>query len=277
MPETAIVTDSTSDLPSEIVRSLEIEVVPAVVTIDGESHLDGLDLSRQEFYRRLPSLREPATTAAPPPGAFESAYRGLLSRGARRILSLHVSSKLSGLINMARQAAKAVGEQIHVFDSLQVSLGLGFQVMEAATAALRNEPFEAIEEAARRARDRVKLVAMIDTLEFLRRSGRVSWIRAGIGDLLRVKLLVGVADGVVQRLGEVRTKHKALDQLIALAETWGPLERLAVLHSGAPEEAAAFAERSRHLSSRLPLVVDVTTAIGTHVGPGAIGLAALSR
>ena len=277
MAETAIVTDSTSDLPSEIARDLEIEVVPAIVTMDGRSHQDGLDLSRQDFYRRLPSLREPATTAAPPPGAFEAAYQRLLDGGARQVLSIHISSGLSALISMARQAAKAAGEQIHVFDSLQVSLGLGFQVMEAAAAALRNEPFEAIQEAARRARERARLVAMIDTLEYLRRGGRVSWIRAGIGDLLRVKLLVRVADGVVQRIGEVRTKHRALDQLLTLAESWGPLDRLAVLHSGVPEEGAAFAERLHHLSTQVPFIVDVTTAIGAHVGPGSIGLAALSR
>ncbi len=275
MNETAIVTDSTSDLPAELAREMEIEVVPALVTVEGQTRQDGPDFSRQEFYRRLPLLREPATTAAPAPGAFETAYRKLLSGGARQVLSIHVSSRLSGLINMAQQAAKAVGDPVRVFDSLQVSMGLGFQVMEAAAAALRHEPLAVIEDAARRARERVKLVAMIDTLEYLKRSGRVSWIRAGIGDLLRVKLLIRVADGVVQRLGEVRTKHRALDQLIALAESWSPLERLAVLHSGAPEEAGAFAERLRHLTSRLPLVVDVTTAIGTHVGPGSIGLAAL--
>jgi DegV family protein with EDD domain len=277
MPKTAIVTDSTSDLPSEIARGLEIEVVPVIVTMEGESHQDGLDLSRPDFYRRLPSLREPATTAAPPPGVFEAAYRRLLDGGAREVFSIHLSSRLSALIDMARQAAKTVGERIHVFDSLQVSLGLGFQVMEAATAALRDEPLEAIQEITRHARERAQVVAAIDTLEYLRRSGRVGWIRAGIGDLLRVKLLVRVADGVVQRIGEVRTKHKALDQLLGVAESWGPLERLAVLHSGVPEEAAAFAGRLRHLASRLPLIVDVTTAIGAHVGPGSIGLAALSR
>jgi DegV family protein with EDD domain len=277
MVETAIVTDSTSDLPAEIAREMEIEVVPAVVTMEGQSHYDGLDLSRPDFYRRLPFLREPATTAAPPPGAFEALYRRLLEGGARQVLSIHLSSRLSAMIDMARQAAKAVGEQIHIFDSLQVSLGLGFQVMDAAASALRREPLEAILETAHRARDRAHLVAMINTLEYLRRSGRVSWIRAGLGDLLHVKLLVRVADGVVQRIGEVRTKSRALDQLCGLAESWGPLDRLAVLHSGVPEEAAVFAERVRSLASRMPLIVDVTTAIGTHVGPGSIGLAALSR
>jgi DegV family protein with EDD domain len=277
MTETAIVTDSTSDLPSGIARDLQVEVIPALVTMEGESHMDGLDLSRPEFYRQLPFLKEPATTAAPPPGAFEQVYRRLLETGIRQVLSIHLSSKLSAMIDMARTAAKAVGGQIHIFDSLQVSLGLGFQVMEAAAAALRNEPFEAILEAAHRARERARVAAMINTLEYLRRSGRVSWIRAGIGDLLRVKLMIRIADGMVERIGEVRTKHKALDQLLGIAESWSPLDQLAVLHSGVPEEAASFAERVRHLSGRLPLIVDVTTAIGTHVGPGSIGLAALTR
>jgi len=277
MPATAIVTDSTSDIPVEEAEALGIEVVPALVTVEGQSYVDGRGLSRPEFYRRLPFLREPATTAAPSPQVFEMAYEKVMAAGAERVLSMHLSSKLSGLIDVARIAAASFGDRVHVFDSLQVSLALGFQAMEAAAAALAGASFDAVLQVAQRARDRVRIVAMIDTLEYLKRSGRVSWIRAGLGDLLSVKLMVRVADGVVQRIGEVRTKHKALDQLVAMAQSWGPQERLAILHSAVPEEAAALAQRLRDLSARVPLIVDVTTVIGTHVGPGSLGLAALSR
>jgi DegV family protein with EDD domain len=277
MPSTAIVTDSTSDVPPEEAKALSIEVVPVLITLEGRSYVDGLELSRTDFYRRLPMTKAPATTAAPSLRTFEAVYEKVLSQGAERVLSIHLSEKLSSLINIARQAATSFGDSVQVFDSWQVSLAAGFQVMQAAAAALAGETFETILEVAQKARDHARVVAMIDTLEYIRRSGRVSWLRAGLGDLLRVKLLVRVADGVVQRIGEARTKARALEQLRSIAEGWGPLERLAILHSGVPAEAAEFAQRLRDLCGQSPLIVDVTTAIGTHVGPGSIGLAALSR
>ncbi len=272
-----VVTDSTSDIPADEAEALGIEVIPALVTVNGKSYKDGTELDRAELYRRMPLLKTPATTAVPSPSVFEALYERLLASGVERVLSMHVSSRLSTMVNVARQAAAAFGDRIHVFDSLQVSLGLGFQAMEAATAALADRPFEAILEVARRARERVRLCAMIDTLEYIRRSGRVSWLRAGLGEMLKVKLLVSVADGLVQRIGEVRTRRRALEQLLALGRGWGPMERLAVLHSAVPEEAADLAQRLKDLSARLPLIADVTTVIGTHVGPGSLGLAGLTR
>jgi len=275
-PTIGIVTDSTGDIPVEEAARLGIHVVPAIVTIEGETFVDGQGLSRQEFYRRLPEMHEPPTTAAPSPQRFAEAYESLLSAGFGRILSIHVSSKLSAMLGIAAQAAAAFGDRVHVFDSAQVSMGLGFQAMEAATLATAGASFEAVLDAAQRARERVWTVAMIDTLEYLRRSGRVSWLRAGLGEFLRVKLLVQIGDGVVQRIGEVRTRHKAVDQLLSLVESRAPLERLAVLHSGIAAEAAALAERLRPLARQAALVVDVTTVIGTHVGPGSIGASGLS-
>lgn len=277
MPSTAIVTDSTSDVPPEEAEALSIEVVPVLITLNGHSYVDGLELSRADFYRRLPRTKAPATTAAPSPRAFEAVYEKVLSQGAERVLSIHPSEKLSSLVNIARQAATSFGDRVQVFDSWYVSLAAGFQAMQAGAAALAGETFETIVEVAQKARDRARVAAMIDTLEYIRRSGRVSWLRAGLGDLLRVKLLIRVADGMVQRIGQARTKARALEQLRSIAEAWGPLDRLAILHSAVPAEAAEFAQRLRDLYSQSPLIVDVTTAIGTHVGPGSIGLAALSR
>ncbi len=277
MPSTAIVTDTTSDVPPEEAKALSIEVVPVLITLNGHSYVDGLELSRADFYRRLPMTKAPATTAAPSLHAFEAVYEKVLSKGAEKVLSIHPSEKLSSVVNIARQAATSFGDRVHVFDSLYVSLAAGFQVMQAAAAALAGETFETILEGVQRARERARVAAVIDTLEYIRRSGRVSWLRAGLGDLLRIKLLVRVADGAIQRIGQARTKPKALEQLRAIAETWGPLEKLAILHSSVPAEAAEFAERLRGLCTQAPLIVDVSTAIGTHAGPGCIGVAALSR
>lgn len=277
MHHCAVVTDSTCDIPPDEAERLGIEVIPALVTVNGKSYKDGSELDRAELYRRMPLLKTPATTAVPSPSVFEGVYEQLLGAGIHRVLSMHLSSRLSTMVNVARQAAAAFGDRVHVFDSLQVSLGLGFQVMEAAAAALADRPFEAILEVARRARERVRVCAMIDTLEYIRRSGRVSWLRAGLGELLKVKLLVTVADGLVQRIAEVRTRRRALEQLLAFGRAWGPMERLAVLHSAVVDEATELAERLKDLSARPPLIVDVTTVIGTHVGPRSLGLAGLMR
>jgi DegV family protein with EDD domain len=156
-------------------------------------------------------------------------------------------------------------------------MGLGFQVMEAASAALTGMPFESVLETALNAQEKVRLIALIDTLEYLKRSGRVSWLRAGLGDLLNIKLLLRVADGIIEKIGFIRTRRKGINQLLSLARSWGPLKRLAVLHSNIPDEAAELAEQLRDMSSIPPLIVDVTTLIGTYVGPNGIGLAGLCK
>lgn len=274
-PSVAIVTDSIADLPTEQAETLKISVVPAILIIEGQSYIDGEEISREEFYRRMPSMSEPATTAIPSSIAFEKEYRKLLDSGFKHVLSIHVASQLSGMINAASQAAQAFNGRVRIFDSKQLTMALGFQVMEAAEASLRGESFDSVLEVTRSARDRVRLVALIDTLEYLKRSGRISWLRASLGDLLQMKLLVNVVDGVVGRLGITRTHRKGVIQLLSHVKSWGSLERLAILHSGILDEASAFADEVRHLSANPPLIVDVTTLIGTHVGPKAIGLAGL--
>jgi DegV family protein with EDD domain len=276
-PSVAIVTDSIADIPAEHVESLNISVVPAILIIEGQTYVDGEEISRKEFYQRMPTFTEPATTAIPSSMAFETRYRKLLDAGYDWILSIHVASQLSGMINAASQAAQAYDDRVRIFDSKSLTMGLGFQVMEAAEAALRGESFESTLEIVRSARERVRLVALIDTLEYLKRSGRISWLRASLGDLLQMKLLVNVLDGVVGRLGITRTHKKGVIELLSHVKSWGSLERLAVLHSGIPDEASAFVEKVRHLTSNPPLLVDVTTLIGTHVGPKAIGFAGLCK
>jgi DegV family protein with EDD domain len=271
----AIVTDSIADIPPEVAESLKITVVPAILTLEGNTYLNGKDLSRDEFYRRMPDLRDPPTTAAPSPIAFEQAYQQLFDSGIERILSIHVAGNFSGMLNSVQQAAQNFGDRVQVFDSHQLSLAQGFQVIEAAITALAGKPFQMVLETAQLARENVQLIAMMDTFEYLKRSGRVSWLRAGMGELLDLKLLVSVIHGVVERIGVTRTRRKAVDQLLNLAGSWRPLKRLAVLHSALPEEATALSDRIQQWSIHPPLVVDVNTAIGVHVGPRAIGLAGL--
>jgi DegV family protein with EDD domain len=273
----AVVTDSTADVPLEEQKDLDIVVIPAVVTLDGESYQDGMEISRAEFYRRLPALSAPATTGAPSIQTFEDTYGALIQHGVEKILSIHLPTSLSSLIDVATQAAKSFGDRVTIFDSGQVSLGMGFQVIEAASAVMHGDPFDTVMEVVQHARDNVRLIALIDTLEFLKRSGRVSWLTAGLGNLLRVKIILELINGVVNRLGQVRTRGKGMDQLQGIAETWGKLDRLAVPHSASSEDAHAFATKLEGLCPLPPLILEVTTAIGAHIGPGAIGVIGLRQ
>jgi DegV family protein with EDD domain len=270
-----LVTDSTSDIPLDLKDSLGIEVVPAIVTIEGETFQDGVDISREEFYRQLPELKSPATTAAPSPVLFDTAYKRVLNTGVDRIVSIHLPSKLSGMYNVAVQGARPFGDKIRVLESGQISLGMGFQVIEAASVAKGGGTFEQVIAAAEQARESARLIAMIDNLQYLKRSGRISWLSAGVGNLLQVKLLIEVVEGEINRLGQVRTATRAMDKLAQIAEGWGRMKRLAVAHSANQEVAREYAAELRHRSDIEPLVVDVTTAIGAHVGPGALGIIGL--
>lgn len=274
-PTIAIVTDSTSDIPREQARTLAIRVVPALLMINGETYLDGEGMSRQEFYRQLPALSKSPTTAAPSPQFFAEAYQAALADGADRVLSMHLSARLSGIFNAAVQGADPFKERVRVYDSRSVSMGLGFQVLEAARAAHRGGGMEQVLAVARRARENARLIALIDTLEYLRRSGRVSWLQAGVGDLLQVKLLVDIADGLVEAVGRVRTRKQAISRVMDKARSWRPLSHLAILHTAAHDQAAELAERLADVSQTAPLIVEATTVIGTHVGPNAIGAAGL--
>lgn len=273
--QVAIVTDSTSDIPDDIAKDLNISIVPALLTIEGESFADGERMTREEIYAQMPTLNQPITTAVPSSNEFSQTYRSLLGAGHSQVLSIHLSSDLSGMLNSAKQAADEFGGAVELFDSRQLSLGLGFQVMEAARNAMQGATIEHILELAYQVRERISVIAMVNSLEYLRRSGRVSWLRAGLGDFLRIKLLVEIRDGLVEELAKTRTSSRAMKQIKDLAESWAPLEKLAVLHAGIPEQARQLAEDLQHLLTDHILVVDVTTVIGAHVGPGSFGLAAL--
>jgi DegV family protein with EDD domain len=271
-----IVTDSTADIPSELLTALKIEMIPALLIIDGESFEDGSQLSRSDFYKGLPTYNRPPTTATPSPAYFEAAYQRFFKDGIEHVVSLHVASTLSGMITAASQAAQAFADRVYVIDSGQVSLGLGFQVVEAAEAANQGHPLAKVLAAIDHARLRVRVAALINTLEYVRRSGRVNWLRAGMGDLLRIKQLLGVRDGTIEDLGKTRTFDRAMKELLRIGRSWGMCQRLAVLHTGVRDLAEQVAKTLQDQSTTHTQIVEVTTIIGAHIGPGSIGLAALT-
>jgi DegV family protein with EDD domain len=276
-PRIALVTDSTSDIPEELVRKYTIHVVPNIIIMGDKSLEDGIGISRQEFYERLPNMDPLPTTSTASSGAYQELYERLFQQGADQIISLHAPEILSGIYNAASLAAGSFGERVSVIDSQQITLGLGFQVLAAAEAIQQGASVGKVIEAIDDTRRRVHVVAMLDTLEYVRRSGRVSWARARIGALLRIKPFLEVKDGNVFSLGETRTFKKGVSRLASLLTGLGPLERLAVLHTNAEGEALNFLEQLSLQVDSQPLVINVTTIIGTHVGPHGLGFAAVVR
>ncbi len=265
-----LVTDSTCDLPSDLVARHGILVVPAVLNVEGKSYRDGIDISRAEFYARLPGLKTLPSTAAPAAGEFEAAYRRC---GDADILSIHLASQLSGLFNAARIAAEPFGARITLVDSGQVSVGIGWQVLAAAEAIAAGKLLAEVMATLESVRRRVKLFALLDTIEFLRRGGRASAFAATLGELLQIKPMLEVTEGKLIQLAKPRTRGKGVEKLVELVEALGPLERLAVMYANTPAEAQSLANRMASRALQPPLIVEATTVIGTHTGPGALGVA----
>jgi DegV family protein with EDD domain len=254
--------------------------VPAYVNIGDESYLDGVELTRPEFYERLPTYKQAPTTAAPPPGAFKRAYEQLASRGVKEILSIHVASSLSGMLNAARLGAEdTIAAQVTLFDSQQLTMGLGLLVISAAKEAIAGRTIKEIVALLEERVSRTHILAVLDTLEYLRRSGRVNWAQFGIGTLLRIKPLLHVYVGQVEMPERVRTSKRAVARMLELAAALGPLEDLTLLHThGSDDDIRAFRQQAAFLNppGPLPLAVEVTPAIGSHLGPGGLGIACVT-
>jgi DegV family protein with EDD domain len=275
-----IVTDSTCDIPQFLIEQYELEVVPCILVIDGKEYVDGKDLTREEFYKRLPSLRTQPTTAAPSIGDFATRYDSLLTKsGCDHILSIHAAGALTSLVNVARQAASDFADRVTCVDSTSLSLGLGFQVVAAAESAELG--LQAALEAIRSTRRRLQVFAALDTLEYLKRSGRVPATVAMLGSLLSIKPLIELTNGEVKAIGAVRTTGQANKRMSKFLLEGAPLERLALLHTCAEARAREFLnELMQKASQSVPrdiLMVNVTTVIGTHVGPNGLGFAAVRK
>ena len=279
MSKVAVVTDSTGYIPKELVKQYNITVVPLYVIWDGDELKDDVDITPTAFYNRLQNSKTMPSTSQPTPADFQEVFSRLHEDGYE-ILNVLISSGLSGTVASAEQAKQNMPEaNIEIFDSRSTAMELGFSTLAAARAAAEGKSLEACLAAAKKARENSGLIFAVDTLEFLHRGGRIGGASRYLGTLLRFKPLLTITDdGKIDALEKVRTKKKAQKRVsdIVVERLQGKSGiRLATLNANAPEEARVLLEQT---ATRLDNVVEtvfseVSPVIGTHVGPGTVGLA----
>jgi len=278
----AIVTDSTAYLPTGLAAELGVTVVPLYVVLNGESGIEGVDVTPSDLARALSDRRASVTTSRPTPEDFTEAYRKAWADGADGVVSVHLSSELSGTWDAARLAAAECGsDAVRVVDSRSAAMGLGFAVLSAAEAAGAGSSLDEVEAIAERTVDRTTTLFYVDTLEHLRRGGRIGAAQAWLGTALAVKPLLHVVDGRIVPLEKVRTAGKAVARLeeLALKAAGESTVDIAVQHLAAAERAAGLADRLR---ARVPhlhhlYASEVGAVVGAHVGPGLLGVVVVRR
>ncbi len=274
--QVGIVTDSTSSMPPDVIEEHGIFVVPQVLNWGDESLLDGVEITTEEFYRRLQRSNEMPTTSQATIAGFKEAYEDLHGQG-RPIVTVCLSDKLSGTLLSAHQAREMLPEaRIEIINSYTVAMALGFQVLAAARAAEAGAGLEDVVAEVERTRELVGVVLMVDTLEFLHRGGRIGGAARLAGAALNVKPILEVADGEVQPLERVRTRTKAINRLLDILEERiegrGPVQ-LAIHHTGEWEFAQEMGREIEGRFSPSELYNSVITpVVGTHAGPGAFAL-----
>lgn len=272
----AVVTDSTADLPPDVADAVGLRVVPLSVTFGDETFISRITIDDATFYERLRASATLPTTSQPTPAWFEEAYADAADDGLDAVVSIHLSGELSGTCDLARKIAADAPLPVTVVDSRQVSGGLALMALAAQRAANDGGSVDDVLEVVRDARENVRTVMVVDTLDFLRRGGRLSGAQAVVGSVLRVKPLLGVDDGRVIPLERTRTWSRAIDRMTALAvehAQGGPVE-LMVAHAMAPERAAELVARLIDaLDVREHIEAVVGPVVGTHCGPGTVGVA----
>ncbi len=276
MTRIALITDSTASLPTELARRYNIHVIPTYVIIGGKTFLDGVDLAPGEFYRLLQEAEALPTTSQPSVGDFVELYTKL-SQEAEDILSIHLSEQLSATMSSALAARKEMGTvPIHVIDSRSASMGLGFIVLAAARALEEGKSLSQVMEVIEGLIPRMNVIFVVDTLEYLRRGGRIGGASALIGSILSIKPILYLKGGRVEVLEKVRTKRRAKERLLEImAERLGSAKgiHVAILHAEALEEAQVIKDQIVRQFEPVELYVDeLNPVVGTHVGPGTIGL-----
>jgi len=271
-----ILTDSTCDLPADVVNKLGIYVLPVYIHVGNRDYLDGIDISREEFYEKLPTFPEHPRTAVPSPAKFRALYDALADEGATEVLSIHISATLSGILSVAQAAAQeTTSTSVTVLDSRQLSLGTGFLVQTAAELALLGRSVSEILPVLEEQIKRTYVAAGLDTLTYLRRSGRMNAAISTIGELMQIKPILKMYDGV-SSVERVRTRQKAIARLVEKIKSYGPFEKIAFLHSNALEAVLALKEEVRELlPDRETWVGMINPVLGAHLGPGVIGFACI--
>jgi DegV family protein with EDD domain len=269
----AIVTDSTADLPPDLARSRAVTVVPLTLNFEGKALLDGTDIRPDEFYRRLPSATTHPTTSQPSPGRFAEAYASLLE-DHESVLSIHISQKLSGTYESARQAADMTDpKRVRVVDSELVSMSLGLLILAASALASGGSDAQAIEAKVLEMRAHVQTYFSVATLEFLRRGGRIGRANALLGSVLQVKPVLCIRDGLVTPLERVRTFERALNRVVELTREVdrGHGVCLIVGHADAEADAERISRELEPIAETL-MIQPLGPVVGAHAGPGVVGV-----
>jgi DegV family protein with EDD domain len=274
-----IVTDSTADLSREEAAALGVTVVPLNVYFDDEALRDGIDIDATTFYERLANAKELPRTSQPSVERFKEAYEEL-AKETDEIVSIHLSSRLSGTMNSASVARDEVSHELHIelIDTYTVSLALGAIVMDAAEAANAGASMAEVIDVVRRTMDRVDVAIVVDTLEYLQRGGRIGRARSLLGSVLSIKPIIHVEDGEVAPLERVRTRSRAVERIYEMATADKTLRRLVVACTDDDEQALDLIDRIRvvmpHTDVRLGRIGPV---VGVYTGPNALGFAMVRR
>jgi DegV family protein with EDD domain len=279
MAKVAIVTDSTVNLPQSVINEYSITVVPQIVIWDEKIYLDGIDIRPAEFYTRLQSSQSMPSSSQVSPITLKDTFSGLLDKGFD-VLAITVSSKLSGTMNSAIQAKDMLpGKAIELVDSLTASMALGFQVLMAARAAKNGASLQECKAIAEKARKQSGVYFVVDTLEFLHRGGRIGGAARLLGTALNLKPILTVIDGKIEPVARVRTQRKAFEKMLnILADKLdhGSISRLSVLHANAASQAdQLMSELAQRFHPAETIMTEVSPVIGTHTGPGTVGVAYL--
>jgi DegV family protein with EDD domain len=278
MSKIRIVTDSACDLEEETTQSLGIDVVPLSIRFGNEEFIDRRDLTPQQFWRRVAASAELPATAAPSPGMFEETFRKAKANGYDGVVCINLSSKLSATIEAAQLGAKAAADEIPVtvVDSLSITMGQGTMVRIAATMAADGASAAEIEAAVVSLRSRTRVYGALDTLDNLKKGGRIGGARAFIGSLLSIKPLIDISTGAVEELGKQRTRGKSLEalaQLVADAKAkYGAIENVAVMHGDAPDFGALVNRLAESFPHDQIITGQIGAVIGTHGGPRVVGV-----
>ncbi len=275
---TVIVTDSTADIPSALAKALDIHVIPLLVNFGSESFADGVEITNDQFYRKLTESNDLPTTSQPSVGAFEELYRSL-GGPDQPIISIHIAAQLSGTIRSAQQAKELLPDyDIRVIDSESTTMSLGWAVIIAARAAKAGKSPDEIVALTESVVKRTRLLAGLDTLRFLEKGGRIGKTRALLGTLLSVKPIINVLEGEVRPFEQVRTKKKVIARIAEVAKDLAPFDELCVLYSRNEDEARAFLEQLSSIHPREKIMMaEIGAVVGTHIGPGAIGFTGVRK
>jgi fatty acid kinase fatty acid binding subunit len=273
-----IVTDSACDLPESICDELGIEVVPLTIRFGDREYVDRKELSVDAFWRELESSSVLPETAAPSVGAFEETFRRLSDDGADAIVCINLSARLSATMQSAQVAAKALDGQtpVQIIDSYSASMGIGNLVLHAARRARAGASLDEVVREVESRRERGHVFAALDTLEYLRKGGRIGGAQAMVGSMLSIKPIISVLDGAVESAGRVRTRSKALKFLVDQIPV-GKVESIGILHGNAPDVDDFLAMLEPAVPDAEVMVGTIGPVIGVHTGPRVMGIAWIDR